>query len=149
MIEHDDARRERYRNARNYFTVTANVFGEHLAAFAIEQSGLIYERARRVSRDNLALLDGIFGENADLFQWVRPQGGMTAFPLLRGCADTRDFCRRLAGRGVLMAPGDCFGQPQHFRLGFAASGEKFRLAIDRFREFVESDLRQRSVTAAP
>ena len=31
MIDHDPKRRERYRNARNYFTITGNVFGERIA----------------------------------------------------------------------------------------------------------------------
>src|SRR5208283_1363775 len=46
MIDHDPVRRERYRSARNYFTLTANVFGERLAALALENSQKIYARAR-------------------------------------------------------------------------------------------------------
>jgi aspartate/methionine/tyrosine aminotransferase len=37
-----------------------------------------------------------------------------------------------------MAPGDCFGMPQHFRLGFAASGERFAQGIERFAEFLQN-----------
>ncbi len=69
-------------------------------------------------------------------QWVRPRGGMTAFPWLADGVNTRDFCRGLAKRGVLIAPGDCFGQPSHFRVGFAASGQRFPLAMERFAEFL-------------
>jgi len=29
-------------------------------------------------------------------------------------------------RGILLAPGDCFDAPSHFRLGFAAAGETHR-----------------------
>jgi hypothetical protein len=51
-----------------------------------------------------------------------------------------------------MTPGDCFGEPSHFRLGFAASGERFPLAIERFEEFLQVESRQlngtmREVTA--
>ncbi len=145
MVDHDAARRERYLNARNYFTITANVFGERLAVLALEHSDEIYGRARKVARQNLTILDEVFSRHADQLQWVRPAGGMTAFPRLASGAETREFCRALASRGVLMAPGDCFGQPSHFRLGFAASGERFSSALTRFEEFLEA--RPRSARA--
>jgi aspartate/methionine/tyrosine aminotransferase len=66
---------------------------------------------------------------------------MITFPQLAGVADTRDFCRRLARRGVLIVPGDCFGEPSHFRLGFAASGETFPRALERVSDFLEAEAR--------
>ena len=82
------------------------------------------------------LLDRLFAEHSDLLRWVRPAGGMTAFPWLTNGLDTREFCRSMARTGVLMAPGDCFGMPAHFRLGFAASGERFAQGIERVAEFL-------------
>jgi aspartate/methionine/tyrosine aminotransferase len=43
-----------------------------------------------------------------------------------------------AERGVLLVPGDCFDIPSHFRLGFAAAGENFPRALDRFGAFLKS-----------
>jgi aspartate/methionine/tyrosine aminotransferase len=148
MIDHDPLRRERYRNARNYFTITGNVFGEQLAAFALTHSRDIYTRARHVASENLKLLDQLFAKHDSLLRWHRPRGGMTAFPWLADGADTRDFCRRLAKSGVLIVPGDCFGQPSHFRLGFAASGEGFPLAMERFAEFLWAESRRGSHASA-
>jgi len=148
MIEHDPLRRERYRSARNYFTITGNVFGERLAVVALEHSRTIYARARQVAKQNLALLDRLFAQYEGFLHWLRPRGGMTAFPCLEDGADTREFCRRLAKRGVLIVPGDCFGQPSHFRLGFAASGDRFPLALERFAEFLKVESRQRSSASA-
>lgn len=143
MIDHDPVRRERYRNARNYFTITANVFGELLAVLALKQRDSIYARASQVAARNLALLDRLMAEHDGLLQWCRPCGGMTAFPWLADRADTRDFCRRLAKRGVLVVPGDCFGQPSHFRLGFAASGDRFSHALERVAGFLSAESQQR------
>lgn len=152
MIDHDPLRRERYRNARNYFTITGNVFGERLAVLALDHSQNIYARARHVAQQNLALLDRLFAQHDGFLHWLRPRGGMTAFPWLGdGLADgtdTREFCLRLAKRGVLVVPGDCFGEPSHFRLGFAASGDRFPLAMERFAEFLHVESRQRSSAAA-
>src|SRR5262249_31739729 len=144
IIDRDPVRRERYLNARNYFTITANVFGERLAVLAAQNSMETQARARQVAQQNLALLDRVLARRADRLRWVRPPGGMTAFPWLASGGDTRDFCRGLARRGVLMVPGDCFGQPSHFRLGFAASGEHFPRAIERFADFLDSRARQHS-----
>ncbi len=144
IVEHDPARREKYRNARNYFTITGNVFGEKLAALALECREKIYGRARNIASTNLVLLDQLFALHGDLIRWVRPRGGMIAFPWLADGADTRAFCQRLAKSGVLMVPGDCFGQPSHFRLGFAASGERFPQAIERFAQFLHAESQQAS-----
>lgn len=141
IIDHDPVRRESYFNARNYFTITSNALGERLAALALKHSEKIYAHARRVAQENLALLDHVLEEHDDLLRWVRPRGGMTAFPWLAHGGDTGDFCRRLAKRGVLIVPGDCFGQPSHFRLGFAASGGQFPLAMERFTEFLRAESR--------
>jgi aspartate/methionine/tyrosine aminotransferase len=139
MIDHDPVRRQRYRTARNYFTITGNVFGERLATVALERRNQIYQRARDVAQKNLALLDELFAQHDGLAGWVRPRGGMTAFPWLKAGAGTREFCRRLAREGVLIVPGDCFGEPSHFRVGFAASGDRFRSALDRFDEFLRAE----------
>ncbi len=148
MVDHDPRRRERYHNARNYFTICGNVFGERLAALALEHSQAIYARARQVAQQNLARLDQLFAEHDGLLRWLRPRGGMIAFPWLRDGGDTRDFCLRLAKKGVLIVPGDCFGQPSHFRLGFAASGERFPLALERLSEVLHAEARQRSSASA-
>jgi len=144
MIERNAARRRCYLNARSYFTVSNTAVGELLATLALEHREAIYSRAQRVAGANLAHLDQLFGEFGEVLRWVRPRGGMTAFPWLGDGSDGREFCRRLLKRGVLMAPGDCFGMPSHFRLGFAASGERFPLALDRFAEFLRTEARERS-----
>jgi aspartate/methionine/tyrosine aminotransferase len=144
IIERDARRRERYLNARSYLTVSSTALGERLATLALRHNEAIYGRARRVATANLALLDQLFAEHADILRWVRPRGGMTAFPWLASGSDARNFCRKLAQRGVLMAPGDCFGMPSHFRLGFAASGDRFPLALERFDEFLRAEAREHS-----
>ncbi len=134
IIERDAQRRARYLNARNYFTICSNAVGERLAVLALAHSDAIYTRARRMAAENLALLDGLFAEHRDVLRWRRPRGGMTAFPWIEGVSDTRAFCEALLKRGVMIVPGDCFAMPSHFRLGFAAAGPQFSLALERVTE---------------
>lgn len=143
IVERNAELGERYENMRSYFTVTNTAVSERLATLALEHREAIYSRARRVAATNLALLDQVFAQHADILRWIRPGGGMIAFPWLADGSDTREFCRRLAQRGVLMAPGDCFGMPTHFRLGFATSGDKFPLALRHFNDFLANEARER------
>jgi aspartate/methionine/tyrosine aminotransferase len=137
IVEHDPARREQFLNARNYFTASSAAPCEYLAAIAVTQHETIYERARSVAGKNLGLLDGFFDEHRDHLSWVRPAGGMTGFPKLNNGGDGRRFCRELLRRGLLLAPGDCFGMPAHFRIGFAASGETFARALEKFSDLLK------------
>ena len=50
----------------------------------------------------------------------RPPAAPRAFPWLRDGRDARPLCEALAKAGVLVAPGDCFEMPAHFRIGFGA-----------------------------
>jgi aspartate/methionine/tyrosine aminotransferase len=131
MIERDAQRMKRFTNARSYFTASNAALSERLAALALRHREAVYGRARRIARQNLALLDGFFAAHEGMLRWVRPAGGMTAFPWLASGGDGREFCRRAMRHGVLLAPGDCFGMPAHFRIGFAASGEKFAAGLER------------------
>ncbi|MBV9613779.1 MAG: hypothetical protein JO091_14995 [Acidobacteriaceae bacterium] len=71
-------------------------------------------------------------------EWVRPQGGFTAFPWFNDGSNAREFCRELTKTGVLIAPGDCFDMPAHFRIGFGTTGDRFSFALDRLSEFLHS-----------
>lgn len=134
MVEPNPERRNRYTNARSYFTASNTVLGERLAVLALEHHEAIYNRARLIARANLSLLDQVFAEFSDVLRWVRPAGGMTTFPWLADGSDSRPFCRRMMQQGVMLAPGDCFGMPEHFRLGFGASGQSFGAGVERLTE---------------
>lgn len=108
------------------------VFAEALAEVAIRNRTTIFQRARAATERNLALLDSFFDEHAEILSWVRPQGGFTAFPRLTSGEDTRPLCQRTAERGVLFAPGDCFGHPSHLRLGFGKCEAGFGSALEVF-----------------
>jgi aspartate/methionine/tyrosine aminotransferase len=72
----------------------------------------------------------------DILGWVRPAGGTTAFPWLRDGSNARELCTALASAGVLLAPGDCFDAPKHFRLGYSAQAEGFARALEIVAETV-------------
>jgi len=140
MIEHDPKLRERYWNARTYFSISNNTAGEMLAEIAMRHRDTILGRTQNTATQNLRLVEAFMDEHGETLGWIRPGGGMTAFPWLRSGENSRRFCQAAAEHGILLAPGDCFDEAcsSHFRLGFAAVVEKFPEALDRLGEFVRS-----------
>jgi aspartate/methionine/tyrosine aminotransferase len=138
MIEHDAKRRERYWNARAYFSVSNNTAGEMLAEIAMRNRDTVLGKTQDTATRNLRQLDTFMTEHRETLGWIPPRGGMTAFPWLLSGENSRAFCQAAAEQGILLAPGDCFDAPPHFRLGFAAITDKFPDALDRLGRFVRS-----------
>jgi len=138
MIEHDAQRRQQYWNARAYFSISNTTTGEILSEIAIRNRDGVLGKAQETATQNLKLLESFMEEHRDVLGWIPPQGGMTAFPWLVSGENARPFCQAATEHGILLAPGDCFDAPSHFRLGFAAAGDNFPKALDRFGAFVKS-----------
>ncbi len=149
IIEPDAQRRQQYWTGRAYFTVSNATTAEILAEVAIRKRDIVLGKTQEVATRNLELLDGFMAEHRDVFGWIAPEGGMTTFPWLVSGEDTRPFCCGAAERGILLAPGDCFDTPAHFRVGFAAAGDDFARALDRLGEFVKSRQAFASVASLP
>jgi aspartate/methionine/tyrosine aminotransferase len=137
IIERDEKRLRQYTDARGYFTISNPPLAEKFAIIALRNREMILARTRSVAANNLKLLDQFFGEHSDNLGWVRPRGGLTAFPWLKDKSDAREFCRSVAERGVLLAPGDCFAMPNHFRLGFGVAEEGFAEGLARVAELLK------------
>jgi aspartate/methionine/tyrosine aminotransferase len=138
IIEHDPKRRERYWNARAYFSISNNTAGEMLAEIAMRHRDIILGKTQQTATQNLRQLEAFMAEHRETLGWIAPRGGMTAFPWLLNGENSRAFCQAAAERGILLAPGDCFDAPSHFRLGFAAMTDNFLAAMDRLGRFVSS-----------
>jgi aspartate/methionine/tyrosine aminotransferase len=138
MIEHDPRRRELYWNARTIFSISNNTAGEMLAEIAMRRRDIVLGKTQKTATQNLRQLSAFMSEHRETLGWIPPRGGATAFPWLVNGENSRAFCRAAAERGILLAPGDCWDAPSHFRLGFAAMTDKFPNALARLGEFVMS-----------
>lgn len=130
IIDRDARRRERLIDLRSYFTISGSPLTEALAAHALANRESILARLRSVATANLAALTDFMSAHADTLGWVAPAGGTTVFPWLLEGGNARELCVALARAGVLLAPGDCFEVPAHFRLGFGTQSEGFQQALD-------------------
>ena len=138
MIEHDAKRRARYWNARTTFSISNNTAGEKLAEIAMRERKIVLGKTQETASRNLRRLSAFIADHRETIGWIPPRGGMTAFPWLVTGENSRSFCQAAAEQGILLAPGDCWDAPSHFRLGFAATSDRFPEALDRLGEFVKN-----------
>ncbi len=138
LLERDARRRHELENAHGYFTTSTGILGELLAETAVRHRETIWNRARTVSTQNLAVLGEWCTAHEEQLEWMRPHGSMTAFPRLRGVADARPFCVAAAERGVLLALGEAFAAPAHFRIGFGLAMPRYREALGILSEVIAS-----------
>ncbi|WP_404710414.1 pyridoxal phosphate-dependent aminotransferase [Sphingomonas sp. MMS24-J13] len=120
IIDRDAERRARLIGARSYFAISHSPLLERLAAHALANAPAILGRAQAVADANLAALEAMVARSEGRMAWVRPAGGTTAFPWFTDGRDSRRLCDAAARQGVLVVPGDCFGRPDHVRIGFAS-----------------------------
>ncbi|MEO8018919.1 MAG: pyridoxal phosphate-dependent aminotransferase [Pseudomonadota bacterium] len=133
LIDRDASRRADLLNMRSYFTISGSPLTEAIGTQALANAPAILQRLREVAVTNLGLLTRFMEEHRNVLGWAPPAGGTTCFPWLRDGRDARPLCEALAKAGVLVAPGDCFEMPAHFRLGFGALRSGYSEALAIFR----------------
>jgi aspartate/methionine/tyrosine aminotransferase len=130
IIDQDPKRRERLIDLRSYFTISSSPLTEAIAAHALLHAPALLARLREIAQSNLALLMQFMDRHRRTLGWNPPKGGTVALPWLIDGRDSRPLCQALAREGVLVVPGDCFGLPEHIRIGIGAQTTGFQDALD-------------------
>ncbi len=104
---------------------------EFLAALAVRHTDAILAWQLARASANLALLDAALARHPDRFAWVRPTGGVVAFPRWLGDESTSVLSERLLrDHRLLLAPSAHFaGGERHIRLGFGTASFPTGLAL--------------------
>jgi hypothetical protein len=134
MIEHDSQRRQQYWTARLLLDLQ---YRHREKVFRKSQPANVTScSARPAASRNLKLLERFMADHRDVLGWIPPQGGMTTFSWLV----SRERPPVLPGRQRAWNPASSrrlLRCALHFRLGFAATGDNFSKALDRFGAFVK------------
>jgi len=121
---------------KDYLSICGSAPSEFLATCALFGRERLLSRLRGLLARNRQLLSEFFAEHADLFHFVPPRGGLTAFPgLVSGRADA--FCRAaLTEAGLLLLPGSLYGDAwaDRFRIGFGRAD--FPQNLSRLEDFL-------------
>ncbi|MFB6112008.1 MAG: aminotransferase class I/II-fold pyridoxal phosphate-dependent enzyme [Halobacteriaceae archaeon] len=116
---------------KDYTTISPSIFGQHIARQALgQQEAEILAMNRELAATNRDLVREFCAEQG--LDWYDPVG-VNGFPTIPdGFADSRAFCRTVVEeQSVVLAPGELFGHPDRFRIGFGLPTETLREGLDR------------------
>ena len=108
-------------NFKDYTSTCNAAVSEHIAILALEGGNIanLRERCKKLTLEPLAVLSDWMEKHEETFSWFKPRAGYVAFPKCKLKVDIRQFCTELVEEmGVLLTPGDCFGFPDHVRIGY-------------------------------
>lgn len=121
---------------RDYDTISVGKIDDHFAALALESSDRVLARSKKITRDNLAILEAwVAGEPK--IAWVKPKSATVT--LLRYDVDmpSEAFCIQLLKEtGVLLTPGSAFGMEGYLRIGFANPQADLIAGLAKISEFL-------------
>lgn len=123
---------------RDYNTISVSMLDDHFATIALDSKDKILERSRRITRENLEILDSWI-ENEPLISYIKPKSGTIA--LLRYNLDlsSRDFCIKLLEQtGVMLTPGSTMDMEGYLRIGFANEADILKAGLDKVSVFLEN-----------
>ena len=131
VIDADARRRERVLEAREHFSLSSSPLMEAFATTALREHPRLLTRLAQGARANLGALEQFVQSFRTRLDWIKPEGGTLAFPWITDGSDSTPMCTSWAKAGVLTAPGDSYGMPAHFRVGFGyAEPRDFNAALD-------------------
>ncbi len=132
---------------KDYTTLCNNAPGEILATIAMRNAPDLLKRNHDIVLKNLALVEALFKKHANLFEWIRPNGGATAFPRLLSHFNVMEMCERaMAEKQIFILGERAFGiDTNHFRVGFGRLDFPETLAaFDEFVEQIQAELESKN-----
>lgn len=127
---------------RDYNHISCGMFDEAVAAIALKHSDVLLKRSCSIVRENLAEV-AEWVKSEPRIHWSHPQAGTTALICYDYDLPSFEFCIRMYHEsGAFVTPGDCFEQPQSFRLGYACDVQILRdglAACSRFFRKLEAE----------
>jgi len=122
-------------NWKDYTTISPSTVGQHVARQALgDREAEILATNRALATRNRERVGAFLDEHG--LEWYDPVGvnGFVSVP--EGFADARAFCTRVVEQeSVVLAPGDCFGEPDYlgefFRIGFGLPTDELEEGLVR------------------
>lgn len=121
----------RIRTVRDIIDGSGAFVAEALSVAAFAAIDRLRARARKILAENLSSVRQM-AESHPRLEWLEPHAGTTAFPRVRGVADTRPLVDLLVREyDTIVVPGHFFQAPQHIRIAFGGRAEMVTEALQR------------------
>ena len=113
---------------KDYTTICSSAPSEILALVGLRAREWLVGRNLAIVQANLREAEKYFGHRHSKYEWLPPRAGPVAFPRRLGVASTQGWAdETVRERGVMIAPGEMFATPGHFRVGLGR--RSFRAAL--------------------
>jgi aspartate/methionine/tyrosine aminotransferase len=122
-------------NWKDYTTISPSLLSQHVAQQAIDDEDAILSMNRELASENRETTRA-FLDRHDL-DWFEPIGVNGFVTVPEGFATGQSFCERvIQEESVVLAPGDAFGHPDRFRIGFGLESDKLDNGLSRLDSFL-------------
>lgn len=121
---------------KDYTTISPSPFGQHVARQALDREDSILADSRALAADHRERVATLLADH-DL-TWFEPVGVNGFVTIPEGFRSGREFCERFVEEeSVVLAPGDAFGFPDYFRIGFGLRSDELKDGLARLDAFLE------------
>jgi len=137
LATRDEEARNKFVVMKDYTSICGSAPSEILGIIALRAKELIVREKLALVLENLKRAREFFARHEQIFQWLEPRAGSTAFPCLRADRAVEQFCLDLVkDKNVMLLPGEVFDFPgNHFRIGLGRKNFAEGLAL--LEQFME------------
>lgn len=122
---------------RDYTTISNSMISDYFSVIALENKEKILKRNLAKVKKQLQILDN-WVQSQELIEYVKPNGGTTAFLKYKLELDSESFAKKLfKEKGVLVVPGIAFGREKFIRIGFAGNQAELKTGLALLEEFLQ------------
>ncbi len=123
-------------NWKDYTTISPPRIGQHIARQAYNQRDTILAENRDLATQHREIVADFLHDHG--LAWSDPDVGVNAFvDIPPGFADGESFCQSvLQEESIVLAPGEAFGHPQQFRIGFGLTRDRLNEGLNRLDAFL-------------
>ncbi|TDX40607.1 aspartate/methionine/tyrosine aminotransferase [Halanaerobium congolense] len=125
---------------RDYITISNPMISDYLSVVALENKEKLLQRDLKKVKKQLEIVDS-WVEQENLVEYIKPNGGTTAFIKYNLDLDSETFAKKLfQEKGVLVVPGIAFGRENFIRIGFAGNEEELKTGLALLKEFLREQV---------
>jgi aspartate/methionine/tyrosine aminotransferase len=132
---------------RDYTTISVSQLDQSVASFALSPETIhaLLGRNIQLAKANLELLERFVIKHDEYCSWVKPRAGTTAFVKFERDGELVDavaLCKALqASTGVMLLPGDCFGDEfkGYVRFGYVNRTEVLKEGLEKMRVWMRRE----------
>ena len=122
---------------KDYTTICGSAPSEILAIMALRQKEDILKANKDRILENLAAARAFFTKRDNLFTWLEPRGGSTAFVRLNPKYDVEELCEKIVReKSIMIVPGGIFDYAgNYFRIGLGRND--FKTILHELEEYFD------------